>query len=439
MNEYVKKLFLSNCLKLKVKSIKMSNSKSNYHIYASASPRGDSSFLRQISDSNETDDRSYLFSDAKILIDIVLKEVISLKEKMSKISITLGEQLIQKLEEIILEFEGMGDKICIAINSSEKVSEHIISLSSTLQDIIKYFQKLKIKNITIFNKKKYKLIMLNLIQELRSHSTKLMSDVTLELLLHKSNNEISNNKIELNKEKSEDTNYAYAFFYGIYGQVQNFNIAFTLFSKAVENNDSDTDSMLKLSECYENGYGVDKNMSNSQYWLQKSVNKCNNSIAKNKLAMMILDKYGQKNINLLKRILKDKISNGVNEMTLNNTFDYDDISLINNTTMDIDNDDIENNDKEIEYAMKLLLEAAQDGIAISQTNLGITYEFIGDFDQAAKWYGVAALDGGCNLATNKFGKLYLLGHGVEKNPAKAFSMFKIAAKSGNIDSHYNIG
>lgn len=413
----------------------------NYHIYASASPRGDTSFMRQISDANETDDKSYLFSDAKILIEIVLKEGISIKEKISKISNTLCGELIQKLEEMLVEFNEMSEKICLVIKSSDKVSEHIISLTSTLQDIIKYFQKLKIKNITIFNKKKYKLIMLNLIQELRSYSTKLISDVTLDLLLHKSNSEgmNPNNKNVIDKEKSEDINYAYAFFYGIYGQVQNFNIAFTLFSKAVKNNSSDTDSMLRLSECYEYGYGVDKNISNSQYWLQKAVNKGNNAIAKNKLAMMILDKYGQKNINVLKRILKNKITNnnGVSEMTLNNTFDYGDIS-INNTITDIDKD-IESNDKEIEYAMKLLLEASQEGIAISQTNLGIIYEFINDFDQAAKWYSVAALDGGCNLATNKLGKLYLLGHGVEKNPVKAFSMFKIAAKSGNNDSHYNIG
>jgi TPR repeat protein len=114
-------------------------------------------------------------------------------------------------------------------------------------------------------------------------------------------------------------------------------------------------------------------------------------------------------------------------------------------------------DENMDQAMRWLMAAARAGQPAAQFNVGLLYQqdrvplssnllavYQGtrskdfNFQQAARWYQVAAEQGHA-AAQNNLGWLYLHGHGVSRDPAVAFRWFSASADQGVIDACYNLG
>lgn len=92
----------------------------------------------------------------------------------------------------------------------------------------------------------------------------------------------------------------------------------------------------------------------------------------------------------------------------------------------------------IRRVIQLLLSAASDGYIDANTELGQTFEVVGDFEEAAQWYEVA-IDGGCLRAKNFLAMLHFTGKGVPCKLETAHEMFFDAARGGNTSAYNNIG
>ena len=102
----------------------------------------------------------------------------------------------------------------------------------------------------------------------------------------------------------------------------------------------------------------------------------------------------------------------------------------------MDRDDEE--DENLQYAMQLLLQAAEKDFVAAKTDLGILFEMASDNEKAFKWFTLAS-GGGCPKATNRLGLLYFHGKGATQHLERAFSLFLSAAKSGDRDANNNAG
>jgi len=87
-------------------------------------------------------------------------------------------------------------------------------------------------------------------------------------------------------------------------------------------------------------------------------------------------------------------------------------------------------------------EAADQGDAIAQYNLGIMYQngegVPEDDTEAVKWYRLVA-DKGYVIAQNNLGVMYQKGEGVLKNPAEAVKWYRLAADQGYVIAQNNLG
>ena len=92
-------------------------------------------------------------------------------------------------------------------------------------------------------------------------------------------------------------------------------------------------------------------------------------------------------------------------------------------------------------AMERLREAAEDGNAEAQCNLGLCYangEGVSkDMAEAVKWYRKAAEQGNA-MAQCKLGECYEDGEGVGKDATEAVKWFRLAAEQGNADVQINL-
>lgn len=92
----------------------------------------------------------------------------------------------------------------------------------------------------------------------------------------------------------------------------------------------------------------------------------------------------------------------------------------------------------IRRVVQLLLNAASDGHIDANTELGQTFEVVGDYEEASQWYEVA-VDGGCLRAKNFLAMLHFTGKGVPCKLETAHEMFYDAARGGNSSAYNNIG
>ncbi len=86
--------------------------------------------------------------------------------------------------------------------------------------------------------------------------------------------------------------------------------------------------------------------------------------------------------------------------------------------------------------------AAKSGLAQAQYTLGVAhYTGIGaprNYLQAARWYEKAARQGDAR-SQNNLGYLYESGKGVRQNHATAVEWYRLAAESGNVNAQVNLG
>jgi hypothetical protein len=85
-------------------------------------------------------------------------------------------------------------------------------------------------------------------------------------------------------------------------------------------------------------------------------------------------------------------------------------------------------------ALKLIRPLAEQGNAVAQFNLGVSYDqgwgVPLDAGEALKWYRLAA-DQGYSLAQQNLGDIYSSGRGVPQDFTKALKWYRLAADQGN--------
>lgn len=88
--------------------------------------------------------------------------------------------------------------------------------------------------------------------------------------------------------------------------------------------------------------------------------------------------------------------------------------------------------------LPVLLEKANKGDTVSQNHLGVTYSFMKDYKNAAKWFLKAAQQGDV-FAQYQIGTFYSEGLGLPQDHDKATAYFYEAAKKGDIKAQYQMG
>ena len=87
---------------------------------------------------------------------------------------------------------------------------------------------------------------------------------------------------------------------------------------------------------------------------------------------------------------------------------------------------------------KGLLAQAEQGDAEAQMKVGLAFDGMEDFEEAARWYALAA-EQGVSEAQNNLGVLYKDGQGVGQDFEEAARWFRMAAVQGNTLSQLNLG
>ncbi|KAI9203621.1 uncharacterized protein BJ171DRAFT_137570 [Polychytrium aggregatum] len=150
-------------------------------------------------------------------------------------------------------------------------------------------------------------------------------------------------------------------------------------------------AQYRLGDCYTSGNGAEKNIDTAQLWYQKAANQGNKDAIK---------------------ALKE---------------------LQSQRPMESSGDGIERSEH---------WEAAQQGDAEAQFNLGVCYEkgrgIIQDYPKAVKWWTSAANQGHANAQYN-LGICHSLGIRVARDHTKAFEWFTKAANQGHARAQYGLG
>ena len=87
---------------------------------------------------------------------------------------------------------------------------------------------------------------------------------------------------------------------------------------------------------------------------------------------------------------------------------------------------------------KELMALAEQGDAGAQMKVGLSFDEIGDFEEAARWYRLAA-EQGLSEAQNNLGVMLKDGQGVEQDYAEAARWFTMAARQDNMLAQLNLG
>lgn len=88
--------------------------------------------------------------------------------------------------------------------------------------------------------------------------------------------------------------------------------------------------------------------------------------------------------------------------------------------------------------LPVILAKAEKGDTVSQNHLGVTYSFMKDYKNAAKWFLKAAEQGDV-FAQYQIGTFYSEGLGLEQDHDKATAYFYEAAKKGDLKAQYQMG
>ena len=100
------------------------------------------------------------------------------------------------------------------------------------------------------------------------------------------------------------------------------------------------------------------------------------------------------------------------------------------------------NQKNYTEAVKFFIQAAEQGNADAQFNLGVCYRngygVPQDYNKAVEWFSKAAEQGEAYAQCN-LGYCYEIGYGVPQDDSKAVEWYRKAAEQGNADAQNNLG
>ena len=233
-----------------------------------------------------------LFESTKEKAQLVRKAAVE-HPKLAKIDGI--KPLLKKLDEVIEEFEVQDTWIRKAL-SSKSVFYNLEVVREALADI-ETFLGLSVKSGWFFGRKRLTKAVVLLQTQLRSKQTQFMTSVNLEVIAQqdKFGNRLTlksesdgNDDDDKNKQQHEKNEEIYLLgmqsFHG-YLAPKNYNNAYGHFFEAAENDHEE--SMYMLSICYQNGYGIDRNLTTARAWLEKAAS-AGSASAKNDLAMSLI-------------------------------------------------------------------------------------------------------------------------------------------------------
>jgi TPR repeat protein len=402
--------------------------------------------------------------EERLLIEEVKTLAVKLRmegQENKKLSIIKGSnELIRRIDEVFSEIEEQYSKIVATMKTSKSVVENLRLLKAAMKDIEGFYAALK--NAWMFlSKSKLTLRMQNHYQTLRGRCTQLLTAVSLELLSGRSAPAAEETPV-LGSELYHTGLY---YFHGLHGKPKNYIFAFEKFVQGAEMGDGEC--MVMTANCYLHGFGVEENDTIGWKWLEKAANYGKCPHAKTEFAHQIILKLKRENKNAIKQFFQLERRKSISEIMTGDkhhqqqhygtrpSFDGNDMVgnngpatygsvAIDDPTTPFDTTEGEFEEDELihhdlQYAMKLLLEAAGEGHVEAKTLLGTIYDESGDYEAAAKWYSLAS-NGGCSRATCLLANLLFYSKtqfvGTRQ---KAFSLFSMAARNGSPEAFNGVG
>lgn len=396
----------------------------------------------------------------------------------NKLTLLKGsEELIRHIHEVLRDIDEQSSKILLTINTSTTVYDKLQILSDAVNDISNFFEEVKGTKFMFFAKGKLRRHMVLNYQQLKSKCTDLMSAVSLELLTNKDLildtpepavvNSVAPAPVDPYVRLEEKYMDGCRSFYGI-DCPKNFNIAADLFMYAADRDH--TKSMVMLAEMYKRGYSVEQDENICINWLERAAS-LGSSAAKYHLALKMTiqvrfacdDDFCGDCHNLRISMFFTQLPIDINSNPANfeefstlsepeqfrqviSSLDVKSTMKAFDAALDSRHEEKENEERTLEdarfhvihRAVQLLLSSASDGHVEANTELGQSFEVVGDYEEAAQWYAVA-IDGGCLRAKNFLAMLHFTGKGVPCKLETANEMFFDAARGGNSSAYNNIG
>ena len=189
----------------------------------------------------------------------------------------------------------------------------------------------------------------------------------------------------------------------------------------------DATAQNHLGLCYENGNGVDRDLTEAVKWYRKAAEQGNAS-AQSNLGWCYESGYGvaRDQREAVKWFRKAADQGNANAQL------YLGVCYKNG----------EGVPKDLSEAVKWFRKAAEQGYAYAQNNLGVCYKngegVPKDLTEAAKWFRKAAEQGDVS-AQNNIGVCYYNGEGVSKDLPEAVKWYRKAAEQKNAFAQYNLG
>ncbi len=342
-----------------------------------------------------------------------------------------NDELIHRIDEVLVEIEEQSGKL-VLVCQVPAIQRDIQFLRVALVEIQEFFEA--VNKASIFNSKhKMRLRMQNLYQSLRARCTQLMTAVSLELLTAKPIEE------KVPKISAEIYKLGLYSFFGVAGRSKNFTLAFEKFTEAAEY--GEVDAMVMLAKCYLDGQGIESSLAMATHWLERAA-VSGAAHAKTELADIILLRLKEQNPNVVREYFEEsttvlaggRVMSARRENTTGSYLDEEDAKSVTSSAYPV----IEDEQRDVQYVIKLLLEAAQEGHAEAKAAIGALFEEGNDLPQAAKWYSLAS-NSGCARATFLLAEILLHSAQPSSSVSKAFSLYTIAAKNGHIQAHYGLG
>eukprot|EP01041_Mallomonas_annulata_P007893 gene7893-16156_t len=458
--------------------------------------------------NGEDDDFESLLKNTRELAEDNRREI-NKQTKFGKIK--RGLEFISTLDEVILELETANYRILEKAKFDESISHDVQVVYRYLDDVKKSL--IKSKHIwLIFSRTPLEIEVYNHRYSLHDAIQQLMIKVNKpNIIIPEEVIEIrppspikSPIKVEMKVEPKiemevHSLDEAYANLYGI-GIPKNYNKSFQEFLRIA--NYENGEAMMMVASCYENGYGTERNMTLCHQWLEQGV-LANYSGAKNELAMILIaesqastndkhpDSYSTSSTTTITTTRNRRDNNGMintpalsttggggsllteaqrkrhQTASMNNNNEEESTELGNGDNNDLNGDDDRSSRNHavrtttttnnvaaaasviMQRAIRLLLEASEEGHAEAQCNLGMLFEETRQFAEALQWYE-RAVSGGSVTAMNHIALLHFNGNTtasassssaviVPKDHRRAFELFSLASLGGCISATYNEG
>jgi TPR repeat protein len=371
------------------------------------------------------------------LIDKVITKSQKLKfvsEEQPKLSlIKENAELTKKINELVSELTAQKDKILSAANSSQQVKKNLETLFQAMDECLDYFEELNNTTVMFITKPKLKRKAVAITQSLRSKVTQLLTSVTLELLLTQGSPETPapvKKKAALSDDPLTDAQEYCLSYYGLAGRPVNYTRAVELATTAATQ-EEDPRAMCLLAKCLMNGHGVDADNAAAQSWLEKA-SELGFIEAKIELAILLLKTMKNRKESCIRKLSDTKDTSSTSSKK-----PLGGLALVALNVVQQEKER-KDDDKMLERATELLIEAADRDYSLADTYLGIISEESGDYEEAAKFFS-AGTRRGCADSMNRLGLLHYFGRGLAPSPEKAFALFSSAAQAGNRDAYNNVG